>query len=68
VNINEAIKHSLEIASDENTCKECKDQHKQLAVWLEELKNARIEIENLNRKNAERHELFMLASKGHYSY
>jgi hypothetical protein len=36
--INEAIEHSLEVANQTTTCTECKNEHKQLAEWLLELK------------------------------
>jgi hypothetical protein len=35
--LEEAIKHCLEVAK-ETDCKECSEEHKQLAKWLEELK------------------------------
>lgn len=38
MNLDKAIEHCLEIASAQGTCKECKDEHLQLAEWLIELK------------------------------
>ena len=37
MNIDEAIRHAKEISENQYICKECKDEHKQLAEWLEEL-------------------------------
>lgn len=36
--LDEAIKHSLEVANNEDTCEECREQCIQLAEWLMELK------------------------------
>lgn len=41
--IEEAIVHCREKATDENACKQCRDEHAQLASWLEELKELRKE-------------------------
>ena len=38
MDLNEAIQHCLEIASEEGTSQQCKDDHLQLAEWLIELK------------------------------
>lgn len=38
MDLNEAIRHCLETASNKETCKECKEEHIQLAEWLTELK------------------------------
>lgn len=35
--LQEAIEHAREVS--ENECEECKQEHEQLAEWLEELKN-----------------------------
>ena len=37
MNIDEAIRHAKEISENQYICKDCKDEHKQLAEWLEEL-------------------------------
>lgn len=34
--INEAIQHIEEIINNDSVCEKCKDEHKQLAYWLEE--------------------------------
>lgn len=39
-NIDDAIQHAKEKAEEHKDC-ECGDWHKQLAVWLEELKTLR---------------------------
>lgn len=36
--LDEAIEHALEKSKDNNLCEECKDNHKQLYLWLLELK------------------------------
>lgn len=38
MNLDEAIKYCLEKASNKENCKECKEEHLQLAEWLTELK------------------------------
>ena len=38
--LDEAIAHALEVAST-NKCRECADDHRQLAEWLQELKERR---------------------------
>lgn len=42
MNLDKAIEHCLEIASAQGTCKECKEEHLQLAEWLIELKVRRM--------------------------
>ena len=42
MNLDEAIRHCLETASNNENCKECRDEHIQLAEWLTELKVRRI--------------------------
>ena len=40
--LDEAIKHAEEVANDmELCCKECAEEHRQLAEWLKELKQYR---------------------------
>ena len=39
--IEEAIKHCREVASNQNTCKECSNEHLQLLEWLVELQQLR---------------------------
>ena len=43
-NLDDAIKHLDEILSDKNhdwSCEECRQEHKQLRKWLQELKERR---------------------------
>lgn len=37
--LNEAIKHCEEVARNNSDCKECCEEHLQLATWLKELKS-----------------------------
>lgn len=39
MNLDDAIKHSLDVANDEQNCLACRTEHKQLALWLQELKD-----------------------------
>ena len=39
--LDEAIEHAKKKASDESVCEECRNDHSQLAGWLEELKEAK---------------------------
>lgn len=48
-NIDEAIVHCRDKAADDTICEKCREEHAQLAVWLEELKVRR--MNDLNRKN-----------------
>ena len=51
ISIDEAIRHCYEVYHErEDMCKECRDEHRQLAKWLEELKESR---ETINRQKAE---------------
>lgn len=36
--LDEAIIHAKELSEDQSICKDCREEHKQLAEWLEELK------------------------------
>lgn len=38
MNLDEAIDHSKELSEDQSVCEDCREEHKQLAEWLEELK------------------------------
>ena len=40
--IDEAIEHCKEIIRKNNDCEKCIEQHAQLFVWLEELKELRV--------------------------
>lgn len=35
--LDEAIDHSKELSEDQSVCEDCREEHKQLAEWLEEL-------------------------------
>ena len=39
--LDEAIEHALEKSQDNNLCEECRDNHKQLYIWLSELKECK---------------------------
>ena len=41
--LDEAIIHAKELAENQSICKDCREEHKQLAAWLEELKQYREE-------------------------
>lgn len=45
--IDEAIEHCKEVAKKSDTCEDCANAHLQLASWLEELKELRVEKERL---------------------
>ena len=36
--LDEAIIHAKELSENQSICKDCREEHKQLAAWLEELK------------------------------
>ena len=51
ITIDEAIRHCYEVYLErKDMCKECREEHKQLAKWLEELKESR---EIINRQKTE---------------
>lgn len=41
VELQEAIEHAREVTTRENVCASCREEHGQLADWLEELKSIR---------------------------
>lgn len=41
--LDEAIQHALEASERQDLCEECREQHKQLAGWLSELREVRAE-------------------------
>lgn len=49
--LDEAIVHAKELSDNQSVCKECREEHKQLAAWLEELKQYK--EENQPEKTAE---------------
>lgn len=36
--LDEAIAHAKEVFENQSICEDCREEHKQLAAWLEELK------------------------------
>ena len=50
--IDEAITHCIEVAeqNEDQSCKKCANEHRQLAEWLRELKAYREAEEAINRK------------------
>lgn len=40
-----AIVHCREKAADDTICEKCREEHAQLAIWLEELKDRRLNDE-----------------------
>lgn len=61
--LDEAIKHAEEVAEqnewfeknylENKGCKECAEEHRQLAEWLKELKHLREQVSNLEKPNTE---------------
>ena len=49
--LDEAIIHAKELSENQSICKDCREEHKQLAAWLEELKQYK--EENQSEKTAE---------------
>jgi hypothetical protein len=52
--IDEAIKHCKEVANGitaQGECKECAEEHKQLAQWLGELKQLRGKLKQLKNQS-----------------
>ena len=39
--LNEAIQHAWKAFDRKDLCEECRSEHKQLALWLEELRDTR---------------------------
>lgn len=54
MNLKEAIEHSYEVSKDENVCESCRQDHLQLAHWLEELQDYR-ELRRLQISFGERY-------------
>lgn len=44
--LEEAIFHCEEIIKNDSICDKCKEEHKQLKNWLEELREKRIQIKD----------------------
>ena len=51
--LDEAIAHAKELSESQSVCEDCREEHKQLAEWLEELKQYK--EENQPEKTAEDH-------------
>ena len=52
ISIDEAIRHCYETYFErDDLCRECRKEHKQLAKWLEELKESRNTINHQKAKN-----------------
>lgn len=49
--LDEAIAHAKELSESQSVCEDCREEHKQLAEWLEELKQYK--EENQPEKTAE---------------
>ena len=46
--LDEAIVHSKELFENQSVCEDCREEHKQLAEWLEELKQYKEENQETN--------------------
>lgn len=46
--LDEAIIHAKELAENQSICKDCREEHKQLAEWLEELKQYKEQNQETN--------------------
>ena len=51
--LNEAIIHAKELSENQSICKDCREEHKQLAAWLEELKQYKEEQQEVQETNLE---------------
>lgn len=47
--LEEAIDHAVEVSQKKSTCKECREEHSQLAKWLTELKELKKQKIEANR-------------------
>lgn len=57
--LEEAIKHTKDIAKDVSECTDCRMEHKQLTEWLEELLAYRKKIKQLEEKTKLAYERYM---------
>lgn len=48
MDLEEAIAHAKEISEGQNACGKCREEHKQLAAWLEELKQYKEQNQETN--------------------
>lgn len=48
--LDEAIEHCYEVSKKKDICKECADEHLQLAKWLKELKTLRQKVKKDKEK------------------
>ena len=51
--LDEAIIHAKELSENQSICKDCREEHKQLAAWLEELKQYKEEQQEVQETNLE---------------
>ena len=49
INLQEAIKHCLDVAGDKSKCKECRKDHRQLAEWLSMLDAIQLLTDGMSR-------------------
>lgn len=54
--LEEAIEHAKQVAGNETTCLECRNEHEQLAAWLLELKDLRkkVSVVSHEKRNSQR--------------
>ena len=50
MNLDEAIAHAKKVSEKQNVCDKCREAHKQLAAWLEELKQYREQYKEQNQE------------------
>lgn len=48
--LDEAIIHAKELSENQSVCKDCREEHKQLAAWLDELKQYKEKNEHFEEK------------------
>lgn len=51
--LDEAIAHAKELSENKSVCKDCREEHKQLAKWLEELRDYKSIFEEKKETNIE---------------
>ena len=59
--LEEAIKHAEELANDINICSDCREEHRQLAEWLIELKRYRKNTQSVELTIDQYNGLFQIA-------
>lgn len=53
--LDEAIVHAKELSEDQSVCEDCREEHKQLAEWLEELKQYKEEKPEIKQETNYEH-------------